>query len=148
VDVLGAEPDRRGVDHSQRRSSRRPRGLIVKKAFRHEPDRMISGKLRKKRAGRGGAKESTITVDGTGYVWSFRHGWQVHGKDLTVVSISVSLEPGRTRELILDFQFKVPPPATRPSEAELHVAILSGIRAARESGWDPESRGRAVRRGA
>ena len=118
----------------------------LKKAYRHDPERMISGKLRKKRAGRGGVKETTIAVDGTDYIWSFRHGWQVHGKDLTVVSISVSLDPGRTRELILDIQFQIPPPATRPSEAVLHKAIEDGIRAARDAGWDPESRGRAVRR--
>jgi hypothetical protein len=108
---------------------------------------MISGKLRKKRAGRSGARESQIAVDGTEYIWAYRHGWQVHGKDLTIVSLSVSLEPGRTRELILDFQFKVAPPATRPSEAVLQEAVLEGIRAARDAGWDPESRGRAFRHG-
>jgi hypothetical protein len=118
---------------------------IVKKAFRNAPDRMISGKLRKKRAGRGGARESQVTVDGTEYIWSYRHGWQVFGKDLTIVSLSVSLDPGRTRELILDFQFKVPPPATRPSEAVLQEALVEGIQRARDAGWDPESRGRAFR---
>jgi hypothetical protein len=117
----------------------------VKKAFRNAPDRMISGKLRKKRAGRGGAKESTVTVDGTTYIWSYRHGFQVFGKDLTIVSLSISLEPGRTRELILGFQFKVAPPATRPSEAALQEALVAGLQAAREAGWDPESRGRAFR---
>jgi hypothetical protein len=118
---------------------------LVKKAYRNAPDRMISGKLRKKRAGRAGARESRIVVDGAEYIWAYRHGWQVFGKDLTIVSLTVSLDPGRTRELILDFQFKVPPPATRPSEAALQEAVLAGIRSAREAGWDPESRGRAFR---
>jgi hypothetical protein len=117
----------------------------MKKAFRHAEDRMISGKLRRKRAGRGGANEQTIAVGDHTYTWSQRHGWQVWGKDIKAISISVALDPGRTRELILDFTFRVVPPATQPSERELLAAVDAGVRAALEAGWDPESRGRAFR---
>jgi hypothetical protein len=117
----------------------------MKKSFRHAADRMISGKLRKKRAGRGGSNESTTTIEGTSYIWSYRHGWQVWGKDIKAISISVALDPGRTRELILDFTFEVVPPATHPHERVVAQAVDAGIRSALEAGWDPESRGRAFR---
>jgi hypothetical protein len=116
----------------------------VKKAFRTAEDRMISGK-RRRRLARPGETEKTLTVGGTSYVWSYRHGWQIFGKDLKAISVSVCLDPGRTRELILDFTFEVAPPDTGPSEARMAEAIADGIAAAREAGWDPESRGRAFR---
>ena len=107
-------------------------------------DRLISGKLRAK-AGRSGAASTSVTVDGHDYVWSFRHGWSVWGKGVKVVSISVSLHPERTRELILDFTFKVNDGDTAPSDARVLHALPSAIRSAQEAGWDPESRGRAFR---
>ena len=105
---------------------------------------MISGKLRAK-AGRRGAAHTTVTVDGDAYVWSYRHGWVVWGKGFKVVSISVSLHPERTRELILDFTLKVNDGDGTPSDARVLTGLVSGIRSAREAGWDPESRGRAFR---
>ena len=78
----------------------------MKKDFRRAADRMISGKLRKK-AGRAGASASTVSVDGTAYAWSHRHGWLVWGKGVKAISVSVALKPERTRELILDFTLKV-----------------------------------------
>ena len=105
---------------------------------------MISGKLRAK-AGRNGAPGTSVTVDGVDYVWSYRHGWVVWGKGLKVVSISVSLHPARSRELILDFTLTVNDGDGTPSDPRVLHALASGIRSARESGWDPESRGRAFR---
>ena len=111
---------------------------------RQTDDRLISGKLRGK-AGRSGAPATVISVDGTSYAWTYRHGWIVWGKGIKALSISVSLQPERTRELILDFTLKVGAEDGLPSEARVARALLAGIRSAREAGWDPESRGRAFR---
>lgn len=117
---------------------------LLKKDARQAADRLISGKLRAK-AARGGASHTMVSVDGTDYAWSYRHGWQVWGKGIQVISISVSLNPGRTRQLILDLTVKVNIEDGTPSEARVLRALESGIRSAREAGWDPESRGRAFR---
>jgi len=105
---------------------------------------MISGKLRAK-AGRSGAINTIVSVDGTGYAWAYRHGWLVWGKGIKAISISVSLRPGRTRELILDFTMKVGPEDGPPSDAKVVQALEPAIRSAVKAGWDPESRGRAFR---
>lgn len=111
---------------------------------RQANDRLISGKLRGK-AARGGAAASLVSVDGTEYAWTYRHGWIVWGKRIQAISISVSLKPERTRELILDFSFEVDAQDGPPSAGRVARALEAGIRAAREAGWDPESRGRAFR---
>jgi hypothetical protein len=107
-------------------------------------DRLISGKLRGK-AARKGAAASTVAVDGVDYAWSYRHGWVVWGKGIKAVSVSVALHPERTRELILDFTVRVDEGAPSPSEHRVLAALAPAIRAARDAGWDPESRGRAFR---
>ena len=121
-----------------------PRLTTGKKDRRQATDRLISGKLRA-RAGRSGASATRVAVDGTSYAWTYRHGWLVWGKGIKVVSISVSLHPERTRELILDFTLKVSGEDGVPSEPRMARALEAGIRSAREAGWDPESRGRAFR---
>src|SRR5258708_11864315 len=107
-------------------------------------DRMISGKLRGK-AGRSGSPASTVSVDGTDYAWSYRHGWLVWGKGIKAISVSVALKPERTRELILDFTLKVGAEDPTPPEARVAGALAAAIRSALQAGWDPESRGRAFR---
>jgi hypothetical protein len=107
-------------------------------------DRLISGKLRAK-AGRSGADNTFVTIDGTDYVWSYRHGWLVWGKGVKAISLSVSLHPGRTRELILDLTVKVGAEENTPSEVKVMRALEAAIRSAMDAGWDPESRGRAFR---
>jgi hypothetical protein len=116
----------------------------VRKEPRPGNDRLISGKLRAK-SGRGGAASKRVTVDGHDYAWSLRHEWTVGGKGVRVVSISVSLHPERTRELILDFTLRVSERDATPSDARVLHALPSAIRSAQEAGWDPESRGRAFR---
>lgn len=111
---------------------------------RQTDDRLISGKLRKK-AGRIGAAATFVSVDGTSYAWTYRHGWIVWGKGIKAISVSVALNPERTRELILDLTLKVTDKDGPPSEARVLRAVESGIRSALEAGWDPESRGRAFR---
>jgi hypothetical protein len=116
----------------------------MKKDPRTAGDRLISGKLRAK-AARKGAENAVIDVDGTGYTWGYRHGWLVWGKGIKAVSVSVSLNPGRTRELIVDFTVDVARDQGTPADARVLRALAPAIRAAREAGWDPESRGRAFR---
>jgi hypothetical protein len=116
----------------------------VTRARRQTGDRLISGKLRAK-AGRDGAPANLISVDGTSYAWKYRHGWVVWGKGVKAISLSVSLHPERTRELILDFTVRVDPGDGSPSEARVVRALEMAIRSAIETGWDPESRGRAFR---
>jgi hypothetical protein len=116
----------------------------VKKSAPMALDRMISGKLRAK-AGRRGAINTVVAVDGTDYTWAYRHGWLVWGKGIQAISLSVSLHPGRTRELILDLTLKVGAEEAPPAKARVLRALESGIRSAREAGWEPESRGRAFR---
>ncbi len=107
-------------------------------------DRLISGKLRGKEA-RSGASSSLVSVDEVSYAWEYRHGWLVWGKGIKALSISVSLKPGRTRELILDLALRVSPEDGAPPETRVIRALEDGIRSAREAGWNPESRGRAFR---
>ena len=116
----------------------------MKKDPKLAEDRLISGKLRAK-AGRRGAVNTVVKVDGVDYAWSYRHGWVVWGKGIKALSLSVSLQPGRTRELILDLTVTVDDQALPPAEARVLRALEAGIRAAIEAGWNPESRGRAFR---
>jgi hypothetical protein len=117
---------------------------LRKKDPRGTEDRLISGKLRAK-AGRRGAANTLVTVDGTDYAWTYRHGWVVWGKGVKALSLSVALKPGRTRELILDFTLAMKDGDAPPAEARVLRALEDGVRAARDAGWDPESRGRAFR---
>jgi hypothetical protein len=116
----------------------------VKKDPKQANDRLISGKLREK-AGRIGATHTIVEVDGVRYAWSYRHGWEVWGKGIKAVSISVALHPERTRELILDFTLTLSAGDATPSDARVVRALPAAIRSAQEAGWDPESRGRAFR---
>jgi hypothetical protein len=87
-----------------------------------------------------------ITVDGNELLWQIRHGW-VHDNivGLKGISISVCLVPGRTRELIIDFPFSAFGRERSPKQKVLLAKLALAIQAAIEGGWDPESRGRAVR---
>ena len=116
----------------------------MKKDPKLDADHLISGKMRAK-AGRAGADNKVVHVDGTDYAWSYRHGWVVWGKGIKAISLSVSLRPGRTRELILDFSLKVGVEEGKPSEPRVLRALEDGVRAALAAGWDPESCGRAFR---
>jgi hypothetical protein len=116
----------------------------VKKDPSQQQDRLISGKMRPK-AARKGAVNTLVTIDGVDYAWSYRHGWLVWGKGVKAISISVSLSPGRTRELILDLTVKVDVEDNTPSDLRVTRALEAAVRDAMDAGWDPESRGRAFR---
>lgn len=116
----------------------------MKKSARDAADRMISGKKRK-RAVRPGAATGELTVDEVAYTWTQRHDYGVWDKEIRVRSYSVWLVPGRTRELVLDVAFPTTAQEPAPTPDTVAEALQAGIRGARESGWDPESRGRAFR---
>jgi hypothetical protein len=105
---------------------------------------MISGRMRPK-AARAGAALATVGVDGTDLAWHRRHGGLVEGSRVQVESFSVSLAPGRTRELVLDVTRPAPSDWSPPSERVVAAMLHAGIRSALAAGWDPESRGRAFR---
>jgi hypothetical protein len=87
-----------------------------------------------------------ITVDGESYHWRIRHGWLVEsGVGVKATSISVSSEPGRLRELILDFPFSAFGHDRTPKQSHLMATLQREIRAAMSAGWKPDSRGRAFR---
>ena len=87
-----------------------------------------------------------LSVDGAEYTWEYRHPWFVQReKSLRTISVLVTLDPGRNRELILDLSFKVPGLERNPSDAKVAVVVQDGVRGALEAGWEPESRGRAFR---
>ena len=87
-----------------------------------------------------------LAVDGADYSWEYRHPWFVQReKSLRAISVRVTLDPGKHRELILELSFRVPGLERNPSDAKIAAVVRDGIRGAREDGWDPESRGRAFR---
>jgi UDP-N-acetylenolpyruvoylglucosamine reductase len=92
------------------------------------------------------AASHQLSVDAAEYSWEYRHAWFVQReKSLRAISVRVTLDPGRNRELILDLSFQVPGLERNPSDAKVAAAVRDGIRGALEAGWDPESRGRAFR---
>ena len=96
--------------------------------------------------GRLRAAKHRLSVDGAEYSWEYRHEWFVQReKGLRAISVLVSLDPGKNRELILELSFRVPGLERNPSDAKVAAVVRDGIREAREDGWDPESRGRAFR---
>jgi hypothetical protein len=87
-----------------------------------------------------------VAVDDEEYRWRVRHGWLVDkGAGLKGISISVWRNPGRTRELIIDFPFSVFSLDRCPKRSDLIAALRPAIKAAITAGWNPESRGRVFR---
>ena len=87
-----------------------------------------------------------VAVDREEYQWRVRHSWiATGGEGLKGISISVWHEPGRTRELIIDFPFSVFGLDQKPKKVDLIAAVQSAIKAAMAAGWRPESRGRPFR---
>jgi hypothetical protein len=86
---------------------------------------------------------NTIEVDGVEYAWQLRYGWLVEpDRGLKGVSVSVSVELGVTRELIVDFPFAFFGLDCRPSHARLGGVLPRAIHEAIEVGWVPHSRGK------
>ena len=87
-----------------------------------------------------------ITVDGLDLVWEKRHplfvDWR---KDMKGVSVSVWVRPGKTKELILDVHFAVFGIDRFPNPEQWNQVLSRAIRSAVDAGWDPLSRGSALR---
>ena len=87
-----------------------------------------------------------LTVDGEEYWWEQRHAWLVdRDKGLKGLSVAVAREPGRTRELILDFSFETFGEDRRPPIVKVSRAVANEIPRAIQAGWEPDSRGRSFR---
>ena len=88
----------------------------------------------------------TVHLEQEEFRWQLRHGWVLEaGRRLKGVSVAVAREPGRTRELIVDFDFSVFGIDRSPSAAEMVPLLLAAVRSAITAGWQPDSRGRAFR---
>lgn len=87
-----------------------------------------------------------ITVDGFDLLWEKRHpvylDWR---KELKGVSVSVWVNPGRTKELIMDVHFAVFGIDRMPNADRWSEVLAQAIRSAMAAGWDPSSRGSAFR---
>ncbi len=95
--------------------------------------------------GKASQQRQALTVDGIEYSWENRHGWIFEsGVGLRGPSVSVCLQPPRTRELIVDFPFWAFGNKT-PKKTVLVRHLAAAIRAALSAGWEPESRGKPFR---
>ncbi len=92
------------------------------------------------------SEPNPITVDGLDLIWEKRHpvylDWR---KEVKGVSVSVWVRPGKTKELILDVHFAVFGIDRLPNPDRWNEVLAQAIRSAMEAGWDPLSRGSAVR---
>ncbi len=92
------------------------------------------------------SEPNPITVDGLDLIWEKRHpvylDWR---KEVKGVSVSVWVRPGKTKELILDVHFAVFGIDRLPNPDRWNEVLAQAIRSAMEAGWDPMSRGSAVR---
>ena len=87
-----------------------------------------------------------LVLEGVTYLWTLRHSCVVELDEIVSgVSVSVLLDPGKRRELILDFPFATFGRERHPSPAKIAEELLHAIPAAIAAGWDPESRGKAFR---
>ena len=92
-------------------------------------------------------KAEKIDVSGSEYFWHVRHWAECSDmsdacEEERGISVGVSLIPDRTRELIIDFDFKDYRYIKPNLKSELRPRVESSIKLALESGWDPESRGK------
>jgi len=86
-----------------------------------------------------------VHIGGTKCQWHIRHygGASTAYENQRGLSVSVCAEPGRTKELVVEFAFTdyffKPPPQQAEFERRLYMAVEGAI----EAGWRPLARGRA-----
>jgi hypothetical protein len=91
------------------------------------------------------AKKGVITIQGVDYAWEITRLGGVSNSlgDYRGLAVSVCLEPGRTKELVVEFpfeEFEFGPPKSKSS----FVDRLRGcVEAAMSEGWVPTKRGKA-----
>ena len=98
--------------------------------------------MKKKRA-----KAEKIDVSGSEYFWHVRHWAECSDmsdacEEERGISVGVSLILDKTRELIIDFDFTDYRYIKPNVRTELRSRVISSVKLALESGWDPESRGK------
>ena len=89
--------------------------------------------------------EAKVEIDGFDLVWTLEREAKWHTDGPRGMAISVKLNEGNHRELLLEYAYpKWKPGPQRNVERPrvLPAVIEAGIRAAMEAGWDPTSRGR------
>jgi hypothetical protein len=89
-------------------------------------------------------KKGVVSVQGVDYVWSIeRFGGVSNNTDqYRGLAVSVSLEPGRTKELFIEFpfeEFEFSPPKSKSAFTERLCGV---IEAAMAEGWVPDKRGK------
>lgn len=92
----------------------------------------------------GAFKDSgVIVIDGDEYFWKVRHWVGAPGaKGQNGLSLSVSVDPGRRRELIVEFPYTEFGAARPKSSMQFDARLKGCIEAALAEGWRPYSRGR------
>src|ERR1700753_3578017 len=90
--------------------------------------------------GRGMAKienpKEQLRVDSDDYFWKVRHSWLVDsGKGLKGISVSVWRDPGKTREIVIDFPFALFGLNRSPKRSDLVAALIPAIRSGIKAGW-------------
>ena len=87
-----------------------------------------------------------LSFDGHDLTWEKRHplyfDWR---KQVKGVSVSVWLKPGKTKELILDVHFALYGLDHFPNADRWNEVLSLAVRSAIDAGWDPRSRGSAMR---
>ena len=87
-----------------------------------------------------------IHVGGFDLFWEKRHPLYVDWrKELKGLSVSVWKTPGRSKELILDVHFAFFGVERQGNADQWNQVLVRAIRSAMEAGWDPDSRGSALR---
>jgi hypothetical protein len=86
-----------------------------------------------------------VSIGNTEYQWHVRHwgGASNAYENQRGLSVSVCAEPGRTKELLVEFAFTdyfFEPP---PQQAEFERRLGAAVEAAIEAGWRPLARGKA-----
>ena len=84
----------------------------------------------------------SVRIGDDTYAWNFKRGSRVgDGRALGHV-IRVCKEPSDGRHLLLEFRFGTLGFFTEPEHGQVTEALCRWIPIARESGWDPDKRGK------
>jgi hypothetical protein len=89
--------------------------------------------------------KGVITIEGIDYVWSITRLGGVSNSlgDYRGLAVSVCLEPGRTKELIIEFAFEEYELSVPRSKSSFLERLRGCIEAAMSEGWVPGKRGKA-----